>query len=173
MHWAQRLDGSVANYLHGLVDQLPAPMLYGLVGLALVGLLIFGRLLANSFATKAPPIFEGIPFIGGILKFAKVPAPAHLLTVSPLVHAHWRLGRSAFLADCQHRVQPQRTRPRCAEQLALQLARDRECPIITGLTMASLQLPHCVEWSDVQHYDITVSMPGIKLVTRATSLAGV
>ncbi len=72
MHWAQRLDNAVAGAVHGLIDQLPPPMLYGLIGVALMGILGFGRLMLQGFATKAPPIFEGVPFIGGILKFAKV-----------------------------------------------------------------------------------------------------
>jgi len=43
-------------------------------GVAIVGalVLIVLRLAVNYLPGKTPPIFEGIPFIGGILKFSKV-----------------------------------------------------------------------------------------------------
>lgn len=75
MNWAQRLDNNVAGYAHGVFDNLSPPMLYSLVAVALVSVLIFGRLMVQKFAAKAPPVFEGVPFIGGILKFAKVQIP--------------------------------------------------------------------------------------------------
>ena len=75
MNWAQRLDNNVAGYTHGVIDGISPPMLYSLVAVALVGVLIFGRLMMQNFAGKAPPVFEGVPFIGGILKFAKVQIP--------------------------------------------------------------------------------------------------
>ena len=40
-----------------------------LIGAAVLVLL---RLLVNFLPGKTPPIFEGIPYIGGILKFSKV-----------------------------------------------------------------------------------------------------
>ena len=30
------------------------------------------RIVANSLPRQAPPVFEGIPFVGGLLKFMKV-----------------------------------------------------------------------------------------------------
>ena len=30
------------------------------------------RIIANNLPRQAPPVFEGIPFIGGLLKFVKV-----------------------------------------------------------------------------------------------------
>lgn len=43
-------------------------------GLVLGGilLLIALRLLQNFLPGRTPPVFEGVPFIGGILKFSKV-----------------------------------------------------------------------------------------------------
>ncbi|PNH01769.1 Obtusifoliol 14-alpha demethylase [Tetrabaena socialis] len=35
--------------------------------------LVVGRLLFNSLPSKRPPVFEGIPYIGGFLKFSKGP----------------------------------------------------------------------------------------------------
>jgi hypothetical protein len=34
------------------------------------------RILANAFHGNKPPIFEGIPFVGGLMKFAGVSARA-------------------------------------------------------------------------------------------------
>ncbi|EIE21542.1 sterol 14 desaturase [Coccomyxa subellipsoidea C-169] len=52
---------------------LPLPLLY--VGATAIFLLAIAtlRLISNSLPTKAPPIFEGLPFIGGIMKFASGP----------------------------------------------------------------------------------------------------
>jgi hypothetical protein len=43
-------------------------------GIIFVGalLLLVLRLAVNYLPGKTPPVFEGIPFIGGILKFSKV-----------------------------------------------------------------------------------------------------
>lgn len=41
--------------------------------LILAASLIVGRVLLNAFPGKRPPVFEGIPFIGGLLKFSKGP----------------------------------------------------------------------------------------------------
>ena len=54
---------------------LPPAALY-LVGtivflLAVVALRLFG----NQLNATAPPIFEGIPFVGGIIKFVQARAP--------------------------------------------------------------------------------------------------
>ena len=57
------------------VAALPPAALY-LVGtvvflLALAAL----RVITNQLSTKAPPTFEGIPFVGGIIKFVQARAP--------------------------------------------------------------------------------------------------
>ncbi len=51
---------------------LPLPILY--VGATAIFLLAIAalRLISNSLPSKAPPVFEGLPFIGGIVKFASV-----------------------------------------------------------------------------------------------------
>lgn len=43
-----------------------------LVGLAGVVVLALLRLIRNNLPGKTPPVFEGLPFVGGILKFTKV-----------------------------------------------------------------------------------------------------
>lgn len=45
-------------------------------GLVLGGglLLIALRLIQNYLPGRTPPVFEGVPFVGGILKFSKVSA---------------------------------------------------------------------------------------------------
>ncbi|CAL8469499.1 g9040 [Coccomyxa elongata] len=52
---------------------LPLPILY--VGATAIFLLAIAalRLISNSLPSKAPPVFEGLPFIGGIVKFASGP----------------------------------------------------------------------------------------------------
>ncbi len=51
---------------------LPLPLLYAVgTGIALLALVVL-RVISNSLPAKSPPIFEGTPFIGGIMKFVKV-----------------------------------------------------------------------------------------------------
>ena len=58
---------------------LPLPLLYAVgTGIALLAL-IFLRLISNSLPAKSPPIFEGTPFVGGIIKFIKVRPVLHPL----------------------------------------------------------------------------------------------
>lgn len=51
---------------------LPLPILY--VGATAIFLLAIAalRVISKSLPSKAPPVFEGLPFIGGIMKFASV-----------------------------------------------------------------------------------------------------
>ena len=41
--------------------------------LTLLATLVFLRLIANTFTGRAPPVTEGIPLIGGLLKFSRGP----------------------------------------------------------------------------------------------------
>lgn len=50
-------------------DQAGSLLLVAVGGIATVALL---RLLFNAFPGKKPPVFEGVPFVGGIIKFTKV-----------------------------------------------------------------------------------------------------
>ncbi|PSC68351.1 sterol 14 desaturase [Micractinium conductrix] len=63
-----------SNLAEGL-QALPLPLLVasatGVVLLALIAL----RVLGNTFHGKAPPVEEGLPFIGGLIKFSKGPLP--------------------------------------------------------------------------------------------------
>lgn len=69
---AAQLD--FAALVEGLA-QLPTAHLVG--GAALLFLLtaIALRLFTNTFTFKAPPVMEGIPFVGGLIKFSKVGRP--------------------------------------------------------------------------------------------------
>ncbi len=51
---------------------LPAPALYAASALIVVASAVVLRLLFNSLHGKTPPVFEGVPYIGGLLKFAAV-----------------------------------------------------------------------------------------------------
>lgn len=56
------------------VRSMPLPLLYAVgTGVALLALVIL-RFISNSLPAKSPPIFEGTPYIGGIMKFIKVGA---------------------------------------------------------------------------------------------------
>ena len=54
------------------VRGLPLPLLYATAtAIALLALVVL-RFISNSLPAKSPPVFEGTPFIGGIMKFVKV-----------------------------------------------------------------------------------------------------
>lgn len=55
-----------------LLQELPVWQLIPLVSVVVVASLVVARLVMNSLPGKTPPIFEGIPFIGGLIKFTKV-----------------------------------------------------------------------------------------------------
>lgn len=66
------IDQAVFGTSDDFFARLPKPLV-ALVALAsILGLLAFSRMVVQMTATKAPPVFEGVPFIGGILKFVKV-----------------------------------------------------------------------------------------------------
>ncbi|KAK9811423.1 hypothetical protein WJX72_003728 [[Myrmecia] bisecta] len=55
------------------LQQLPAPLFYvGATVLLLVSLLIL-RVASNHMTFKAPPVYEPIPFVGGLIKFVQGP----------------------------------------------------------------------------------------------------
>jgi len=74
------LDQVALAYAQGVLDTLPKPVVFLIAVIAVFGAILFGRQMARGMNPKAPPTFEGIPLIGGILKFAKVrkPSLAHL-----------------------------------------------------------------------------------------------
>lgn len=51
---------------------MPTPYMVLAACVVVSATLILGRLLANALPGKQPPILEGIPYIGGLLKFVKV-----------------------------------------------------------------------------------------------------
>ena len=70
--WARSLDQRVFGGIDAAVSDMPRPLVLLVAIASLLGMLIFTRYLVRLIAKRAPPTFEGIPFIGGILKFAKV-----------------------------------------------------------------------------------------------------
>jgi hypothetical protein len=54
------------------LQALPLPQLIAVAtGVVFLAALLM-RIFANTFRGKAPPIDEGIPFVGGLIKFSKV-----------------------------------------------------------------------------------------------------
>ena len=58
--------------IHASASALPLPTLVALAGTFVVVVALFARVFPNAFRGNSPPIDEGIPFVGGILKFSKV-----------------------------------------------------------------------------------------------------
>lgn len=58
--------------LIALAQSLPTGQLIGAIVLVILASLIVGRILTTKFVGKNPPVWEDIPFIGGVMKFAKV-----------------------------------------------------------------------------------------------------
>jgi hypothetical protein len=50
----------------------PSAAVVLLAVLALFSVLLITRALSNAFPGSKPPIVEGVPYVGGLLKFAKV-----------------------------------------------------------------------------------------------------
>jgi len=62
---------SVAAFPAGL-QELPLPFLF-VLATALVALTATAvRIVTNTFHGNAPPVDEGLPFFGGLIKFSKV-----------------------------------------------------------------------------------------------------
>ena len=54
------------------LSALPLPQLIAVSVVVVLLAAIVARVLSNTFNGKAPPIDEGIPFVGGLIKFSKV-----------------------------------------------------------------------------------------------------
>jgi sterol 14alpha-demethylase len=89
---------AVTAGLHGM----PAFALAGLAIAFLALAMLVTRVATNTFHGKAPPVDEGIPFVGGLIKFSKVgalpslqppslPAAAHSTSSSSLFQGPWAL----------------------------------------------------------------------------------
>ena len=77
----------------------PSPAVVGLAMLAVAAALLITRVLSNAFPGRKPPIVEGVPFVGGLLKFAKVRSPS-------IEAARWRAGVRAGRARTAHPYPP-------------------------------------------------------------------
>ena len=66
---------------------LPPAALYGIGTLVFLLAVALLRFTSNQLNAKAPPVFEGIPFVGGIIKFvqARLRSSASLLQTLPSV----------------------------------------------------------------------------------------
>lgn len=71
--WARGIDQAVFGSIEATIAGLPRPLAALLALAAILGMLAFGRLVLRGLASKAPPVFEGVPFIGGLIKFAQGP----------------------------------------------------------------------------------------------------
>jgi hypothetical protein len=70
--WARSVDQRVFGGMDAAFSDMPRPLVALVAIASLLGMLVFTRYLVRLTAKQAPPTFEGLPFIGGILKFAKV-----------------------------------------------------------------------------------------------------
>ena len=66
----------IISLSEGLQGLPPALLAAGAVVVVALALLVH-RLVSNTFPGKAPPVDEGIPFVGGLIKFSKVRWRAH------------------------------------------------------------------------------------------------
>jgi len=64
---------SVVQAADNALLQLPFPTLLALVALGTAALAVALRILSNTFTGRKPPVDEGIPFVGGLMKFSKGP----------------------------------------------------------------------------------------------------
>ena len=55
-----------------LLGALPTGTLVALGFLGVVVSLLLGRIVLNNLPGKCPPVWEGFPFVGGLLKFIEV-----------------------------------------------------------------------------------------------------
>ena len=89
------------------VRGLPLALLYALAtAIALLALLVL-RMISNSLPAKSPPVFEGTPFIGGIMKFVKVCTASEALdsfkpTSNTALHAFIEACDMSFVAIRAH-----------------------------------------------------------------------
>ena len=64
---------TISEIMRGFTGlQLAPPAAYAAFTLVVVFSVVALRLISNKLPSKAPPVFEGLPFIGGIIKFAQV-----------------------------------------------------------------------------------------------------
>ncbi len=66
--WCRQMSSGISSAFYDL------PFLVKCVILPLAFLLVCSvlRIIANRIPSQSPPVFEGIPFIGGVLKFVQV-----------------------------------------------------------------------------------------------------
>lgn len=58
--------------LHAQLQAMPFPMLVAVAMTAVVAVMFAVRIISNTFHGSSPPVDEGIPFVGGLMKFSKV-----------------------------------------------------------------------------------------------------
>ena len=56
----------------GLGTALPAPLLIAASACLMLVAILLLRVISNRLPGKTPPVLEGVPFIGGIMKFVSV-----------------------------------------------------------------------------------------------------
>lgn len=69
---AAQLDVVVFGHLNTTFSALPKPIV-GLIALvSVLAAIILSQRIVRGLSTRAAPVFEGIPLIGGMIKFARV-----------------------------------------------------------------------------------------------------
>ena len=112
-----------ASISEGL-QALPLPaLLAAATGVVLLAAVVM-RVLSNNFPGKAPPVEEGIPFIGGLIKFSKVGSPPAAAAAAAFGWG-WHSGGLASFRTCRHvwhwltrqlgLRSAERARPRCTQ----------------------------------------------------------
>lgn len=69
--WFQQLYNAVLANWNQLGSGLSPAALAFVAICAMLGVLVLGVLICRSLPSKAPPVFEGVPLVGGIIKFLK------------------------------------------------------------------------------------------------------
>ena len=71
----------------GLGEDLPLSIVVAMVAAAVIVGAFAIRVIQNTFNGDRPPIEEGIPFVGGLIKFSKVGGSRPGFTTSSIVDA--------------------------------------------------------------------------------------
>lgn len=69
---AARLDEVVFSNMNATFESLPKPVVTLIAVLSVVIALAFSQRIVRGLRRNSAPVFEGIPFIGGLIKFARV-----------------------------------------------------------------------------------------------------
>ena len=69
---AKQLDAVVFGHLNAIFGSLPVPVVTLIAMISLVIAIALSQRIVRGLRRNSAPVFEGIPFIGGLIKFARV-----------------------------------------------------------------------------------------------------